>query len=625
MVAGVRRSFAQHNGEARKRLTHRAPIGRRGIPLSRKKTYTDVTILRRLAARSRPCWPHIAAILLLSALAAPLALLIPLPLKIVVDSVVGSHPPPDAVTWMLPSSVADSDGATLWFACSLAIVAAVMLRIQSSLSWLLQTYAGERLTLDFRAHLFRKAQRLSLTYHDSIGVTDSVYRIQYDALALKDLLVSGLIPLVSSGMTIVGMLYVTISLDWQIALIALGVIPPLFWLASFSRRRLREGWFEVKNFEATALSVIQSALGSIRLVKAFVREEHEEARFLSEGAHTVRGHVRVTILGGAVDVLIGLVLASGTAGILFIGARHVQARLITLGDLLLLMTYLGQLYSPLESISKRAATMQSSLASAERALALLDAPPEVPECPDARPLERARGALLLRDVSFTHRDTPVLDAVSLEVPAGARVGIVGVTGVGKSTILNLLTRFYDPTTGAISLDGVDIRHYRLADLRRQFSLVPQDAGLLPGTIRANIAYGRADTDLHELEAAAHAANAHEFIARLPNGYDTEVGERGMQLSGGERQRIALARAILTDAPILILDEPTSSVDIDTEAAIIGALKRVMEDRTTILVTHRPSILDVCDVVMRLEEGKLVPHSSRTDWHDEASRRAALNS
>jgi ATP-binding cassette subfamily B protein len=574
------------------------------------RSHGDLTILRRLVASSRQCWPHIGAIFFLGALAAPLALLVPLPLKIIVDSVVGSHPPPGALTAVLPPAAAHSTDAILLLACGLAIVAGVLLHLQGSLSWLLQTYTGERLTLAFRAQLFHKTQRLSLSHHDSIGVADSVYRIQYDALALKDLLVSGLIPLVTSGMTVAAMMYVTVRLDWQIALIALGVIPLLFWLASSSRRRLRRGWLEVKDLEAGALSVIQTALGSIRLVKAFVREEQEEARFLSQGSRSLRSQVRVALLGGAVDVLIGLVLAIGTAGVLFIGARHARAGLITLGDLLLLMTYLAQLYSPLESISKRAATMQSSLASAERALAILDATSEVPESAHATRLGRAQGRLSLRDVSFDYRGTPVLKDVSLDIPAGGRVGIVGVTGAGKSTILSLLTRFYDPIAGSISLDGVDIREYRLADLRNQFSLVLQDALLLPGSIADNIAFGRDDVDREAIENAARAANAHEFIARLPNGYDTQVGERGMQLSGGERQRISLARAILRDAPILILDEPTSSVDMETEAAIIEALQRVMDDRTTILVTHRLSILDVCDVVMRLEGGRLVPDSRR---------------
>jgi ATP-binding cassette subfamily B protein len=573
------------------------------------RSYGDITILRRLARNSRPCWPHIGAILVLGALAAPLALLVPLPLKIVVDSVLGSRSLPGPLATMLPPMVSHSTGAALLLACGLAIVASVLLHLQGSLSWLLQTYAGERLTLEFRAELFRKTQRLSLAHHDSTGLADSVYRIQYDALALRDLLINGLIPLVSSALTVIAMMYVTVRLDWQISLIALGVIPLLFWLASSSRRYLRRGWLEVKDLDASALSVIQSALGSIRLVKAFVREDHEEARFLRQASLSLRSQVRVALLGGAIDVLVGLVIAIGTAGVLFIGARHVQAGHITLGDLLLLMTYLTQLYSPLESISKRAATIQSSLASAERTLAILDASAEVPESPHARRVARAQGSLSLRDVSFAYRGKSVLEDVCLEIPAGDRVGIVGMTGAGKSTILNLLTRFYDPTAGSISLDGVDLRDYRLEDLRNQFSLVLQDAMLLPGTVAENIAYGHDNAGLETIQAAARAANADEFIGRLPDGYDTQVGERGMKLSGGERQRISLARAILRDAPILILDEPTSSVDIETEAAITEALELVMEDRTTILVTHRHSMLNVCDVVMRVEGGRLVPETS----------------
>jgi ATP-binding cassette subfamily B protein len=352
--------------------------------------------------------------------------------------------------------------------------------------------------------------------------------------------------------------------------------------------------------------VVQNALGSIRLVKAFGREDHEEGRFLEQASAGMRGHVKVALLGGGVDVFAGLIIASGTAAVLVVGARHVGAEVISLGDLLLLMAYLVQLYAPLESMSKRVATMQSSIASGERALRILDEAPDVPESPRARPLTRAAGRLRLDNISFAYANQRVLDQVSLDVPAGTRLAIVGTTGAGKSTLVNLLTRFYDPTTGSILLDGTDLRDYRLADLRNQFAVVLQDSVLLPGTIADNIAYGRHDATRHLIEDAARAAHAHEFISRLPNGYDTCVGERGMRLSGGERQRISLARALLKDAPILLLDEPTSSVDVGTEAAMVETLERLMQDRTTILITHRDTPLQACDVVIRMENGKLVP-------------------
>jgi ATP-binding cassette subfamily B protein len=297
---------------------------------------------------------------------------------------------------------------------------------------------------------------------------------------------------------------------------------------------------------------------------------------------------------------------AGTAAVLFLGALHVQAETLTLGELLMVMAYLAQLYGPMETVSKKIADLQGSLVSAERAYALLDESPDVQDRPGALHLVHAQGAVTFQSVSFSYpHNPPVLHEVSLEIPAGSRVGIEGTTGAGKTTLVSLLTRFYDPTAGQILLDGVDLRDYRLADLRNQFAIVLQDTVLFSTTVAENIAYARPGASDAEIVAAAHAANAHDFITRLPQGYETKVGERGMRLSGGERQRIALARAFLKDAPIVILDEPTSSVDLRTERLIIEALERLMRGRTTFIIAHRLSTLDDCNVRLRVEDGRLV--------------------
>lgn len=567
--------------------------------------YRDLTIFRRLAHQARPCAANIWGLLFLGLLAAPLTLLSPLPLKIVVDSVLGNRALPHFLRTMLPGSISHSADALLVLAAVLAIVSALLLHLQGSLTWLLQTYAGEKMTLNFRAALFDKVQHLSLSHHDSKGTADSIYRIQYDALSLKDLVINGFLPLVSSLVTLLLTIYVSARIDWQIALIALAVIPLLFALTTVSRNTLRRNWMEVKELEKSSLAVVHTALGCVRLVKSFNGENYEVTRYVKRASMGMRGQVKVALLGGAVDVLIGLIIASGTAAVLFIGVRHVRTGLITLGDLLLLMAYVAQLYAPLASISKRVATMQSSLASAERALRVLDQAADVPEPSKPQPLLKARGRLTLRNVSFAYDGRPILENISLDIPAGRTVGIVGTTGAGKSTIVQLLTRFYDPTSGSILLDGVDFRNYRVADLRNQIALVLQDPVLLPTTISENISYGSQSSNPNEIEAAARAANAHEFVSQLPNGYDTHVGERGMQLSGGERQRISLARAILKDAPILVLDEPTSAVDSGTEEAIMESIERLMLGRTTILITHRPSTLQSCDIVLEVSRGKLI--------------------
>jgi ATP-binding cassette subfamily B protein len=284
----------------------------------------------------------------------------------------------------------------------------------------------------------------------------------------------------------------------------------------------------------------------------------------------------------------------------------VLAGVLTLGNLLLVMAYLSQLYGPLESISDRIGSVQSSLVSADRAFGLLDLPADVPERPDARPLRRAAGAVAFEHVSFAYGPgRPVLTGLSLKVPAGARVGIAGSTGAGKTTLASLLQRFYDPTAGRILLDGIDLRDYRLADLRNQFAIVLQEPVLFSTSIAENIAYARPGATLAEIEAAARAANVDRFVAGLPEGYDTTVGERGVRLSGGERQRLALARAFLKDAPILILDEPTSSVDVATEALIVEAMDELVEGRTTFMIAHRLGTLDRCDVRVTIDRGRLV--------------------
>jgi ATP-binding cassette subfamily B protein len=292
--------------------------------------------------------------------------------------------------------------------------------------------------------------------------------------------------------------------------------------------------------------------------------------------------------------------------VLFVGVGHVRAGTLTLGDLLLVMGYIGKLYDPLKTISRKAATLQIHLASLERTFAVLEQVPDVTEQPNARPLGRATGALAFHSVSFAYGpDRPVLSDVSFEIEPGTRLGIVGATGAGKTTLISLLTRFYDPTAGQIVLDGVDLRDYKLADLRRQFAVVLQEPVLFSVSVAENIAYGDPAAAPAQIVAAARAAHAHEFIERLPQGYDTPVGERGMQLSGGQRQRIALARAFLKDAPLLVLDEPTSSVDVRTETAIFEAMNRLMRGRTAFLITHRESALAACDVRLQLERGRLV--------------------
>lgn len=566
---------------------------------------SDAGLYRRLLGYARPYWSHIVGLFLLGLLASPIALLNPVPLKIAVDSVLGSEPLPAFLQAVLPAAVTGSKSGTLLFAVALLVAIGLIGQLRELGHGLLKTYVGERLSLDFRARLFDRAQRISLSYHDTTGTADTLYRIQNDTGSLTHLALDSVIPFVAAAATVGGMAYVSLRIDWQLAVVALSVAPVLFLLSGAVRKRVRAQSRQVKRLESGVLGVIQETLGALRVVKAFGQEDRETRRFVRHAGETVRARMRLALVESGSGVIVGLTTAVGMALVVYVGVSHVSAGVLTLGQLLLIAGYLGQLYGPLRTISRRVSSVQAQLASAERALALLDEPMDVTERPDARPLMRAEGAVAFHDVTFAYEPKhPVLRDVSFEVTAGSRIAITGATGAGKTTLLSLLTRFYDPTAGEILLDGVDLRAYRLADLRAQFAIVLQQPVLFSTSIAENIAYARPDASPADIEAAARAANAHDFIVGLPDGYASQVGERGMKLSGGERQRIALARAFLKDAPILILDEPTSSVDMKTEAVIHEALERLMQGRTVFIITHRPTPGATWQVRLQVRDGRL---------------------
>jgi len=562
----------------------------------------DATLFKRLFEQTRPHWLAIFGLLVLGLLAAPLALLAPVPLRIVVDCVIGHAPLPAFLLPVVPAGFQNSRGSILVFAAALVVITALLTQLLNLVTTLLRTWTAERLVQGFRARLFRHVQHLSLLYHDAKGSSDAVYRIQQDATAIQDIAIDGLIPFVGSSVTLVSMFVVMIHLDWQLALLALGITPIVFVLARIYRMRLRRRSREVKKLETEALGVVYEVLTALRVVKAFGQEERELERFANTSLRGVRERVKLAAAQGRLQLWVGLATAAGTATLLWLGASHVLSGQLTLGELLLVMGYLGQLYEPLKTTSRKIASLQGQLASAERAFALLDLEPDVRERRHARRLLRARGEIAFQNVSFEYEPgRAVLRDLTLSIPAGTRVGLAGRTGVGKSTMLHLLSRFFDPTSGRILLDGIDLRSYRVSDLRGQFAIVLQEPMLFSTSIGDNIAYARPSAGRDEVVEAARAANAHDFITSLPAGYDTLVGERGMRLSGGERQRIALARAFLKNAPLLLLDEPTSSVDTRTEQGILDALERLMRGRTSFMVAHRLGTLRTCDLLIQFDD------------------------
>ena len=486
--------------------------------MMREHRYSDWAIYRRVLREARPFWGHVGGILLLSLLSAPLALLVPLPLKIVVDSVIANGPLPGALARLAPELIQSSTAWLLMFAVALLVAVALLSQLQALSKTMLKAYTAERLTLHFRSLLFRHAQRLSLTYHDRRGTADAIYRIQSDAASVQTVAVEGVIPFITSTVMFLSMVVVIAWIEPTLALIAIVVAPILALLTWRYRRRLRVRHREAKALESRALAVVQEVLTSLRVVKAFGQEEREGLRFTNRASEGMRARLRVAIVDGSFWVAISLVTALGTGAVLYFGVRSVLSGAITLGSLLVVMGYLTQLYAPLYTMSRQVASLQSSLASAERVFTLLDEGRNVPELPNARPLARADGAVEFREVSFAYEESrPVLQGVSFKVTPGARVGITGRTGAGKTTLVNLLTRFYDPSSGSILLDGADLREYRLSDLRDQFAIVLQEPVLFSTTIGENIAYGRPNASHEKIVAAARAAGSTTSLRAFPKG------------------------------------------------------------------------------------------------------------
>jgi ATP-binding cassette subfamily B protein len=557
-------------------------------------------------SQSRPYWPHLCLIVLLNVVAVPLVLLKPVALKILIDSGFNHMPLPNFIAQFLAGGSASDFGTIVIIAVSLVLGVALLENCYTVAIWLLNTFTGEKLVLRFRSKLFDHVQRLSLLHHDNMGTSDALYRIQYDAAGIKTLLINNISPLITSSVTLMAMLAVMFSINATFSLMLLGVIPLLALLIRKSSARLKQQWKAVKNSESVAMAVVNEVLGAIRVVKSFGKEESEAERFTHRATETVDGQMQVARAGAFFYFIVGMLFATVTALFMYVGAYEIHNGHMTLGDLTMILAYVAQIYGPIEKITRNINDIQSSLTSIERAYSLLDEPAEFTAAKQGAPCPPVRGRFSLQDVSFAYDPAkPVLSGIQLELQPGDRLGIIGSTGSGKSTLLTLLSRFHDPSSGIIKLDGADIRMLSLADYRRQFAIVLQDPLLLSTTIAQNIAYGRPQASRKEIIEAARNANAHDFIMNLPGGYETQVGERGGKLSGGERQRISIARAFIRNAPILLLDEPTSSLDMHTEHLVMDAIARLVEGRNTFLVTHRLDTLQLCNVVLHLEKGEIV--------------------
>jgi ATP-binding cassette subfamily B protein len=568
-------------------------------------------IYLRALKETRAFWPHLGLILFMGLLGAPLGLLTPLPMKIIVDSVVGGAPAP---SWLDPALFGLEPRALFPLAVGLTVALAFATLGHRLVEWLFREWVAERIVHAFRVKLFRKLLDISALGRDATATQDLAYRVSSDAPAIQWTAIYGFIPVIQS----LSALFLTFGVCWalspKLALVAVATAVPMIWLTSWNQKRLKDKWHQVKGRESEAGAVLQEVVGGLRIVTTFAQEERETARYRDATRTSYATKLRVIRYQGGVDIILGLMTAVGTAVALGLGTMDVMSGKMTIGDLILAMTYVAQLYGPLNAIGSHISGQQQAVASAERAFALLDMPPAVEEKPDAIGIARAAGDVAFENVTFGYDGRgKILDGVGLSIPSGTCVGIVGKTGSGKSTLVNMLIRLFDPNEGRVLLDGIDVRELKLRDLRGQFSVVTQDPLLFSTTIAENIGYGRPGASMDEIVEAAKAAQAHDFISRLPESYATPVGERGTKLSGGERQRIAIARAFLKNAPILILDEPTSAIDNETEALIVDSIERLMAGRTTFMIAHRLGTLRKADTIIRVEAGRVypVPHLVET--------------
>lgn len=558
----------------------------------------------------RPHRGRVALLSLLLLLEIVLGALQPWPLAIVIDYVLGGSALPARVFGIpVAPIVAALTSGSRFALLVLVVVAGVVLRIVNELvsayGTQVQVETGQRMVYDLRFRLVEHLQALGLHHHVTTSTSDAVYRVDVDAYAIENLVMSGVFPLATSVITLVVMFWILALKDSTIALLSLTVVPFLFLCLRYYTSTLVNREERVKELESKLLERLYETFSAMRLVKSFAREGFEADRYARAGEETMRGRIAITWQQSMFSVVVSTITILGTALVVVVGGVHVMRGQLKIGELTVVISYLGAVYGPLSSIAHTTGQLQGALAGARRVRAMFAITPETIDAPDAIDATEVHGQVQFEDVGFKYPDgTDVLHGITFSARPGEMVALVGLTGAGKTTLVSLIPRFYDTTAGRVLIDGTDVRRYRVRSLRERIAIVLQEPVLFSGTIADNLRYGRLDATAQEIEDAARAAHAHEFISRLPKGYDTEIAEAGGSLSGGERQRLSVARAILKDAPILILDEPTSSLDAISEEIVFSALRRLRVGRTTIVIAHRLSTVRDADCILVLDGGRI---------------------
>jgi len=561
----------------------------------------------------RPYRGWLAIILLATAVETAMGLAAPWPLKIVLDNVIGGDQPPG---W-LGESASWLPGDGFMQIAAFAAIATVIIAAVGALASYLDNYytesVGQWVANDLRVRVYDHLEHLPLAYYDTHQTGTLLSTITDDIATIQGFASSSTLGIVVDLLTIAGMLGLMFWLNWDFALIAVGVAPFLLLFVMRFRKAVKKATREVRRRESDIVGVVQQGLESIRVVNAFGRQELEEEHLQQASRAAVQAALKARRVKSLLSPVVVVTVSLCTAFVLWRGASLVLASAMTAGSLTVFLSYLHKFFKPVQDLAKMSGTIAQAAVGVERVRGILDIDMSIPERPDAREPGRLVGAIEFDRVAFAYDPaSPVLKSVSFSIGAGQFVGIVGTTGSGKSTVVSLIPRFYDPTAGRVLIDGVDVRDYKLQGIRDRIGFVLQDTVLFRGTVRENIAYGRPDAAEKEILEAARLANAHEFIARMPEGYDTEVGERGLTLSGGQRQRIGIARAIIRNSAILILDEPTAALDSESEKVVIEALERVMKGRTVITIAHRLSTIRDADKIVVLKDGLVAEQGS----HDE---------
>lgn len=553
--------------------------------------------------------PHAKMLVLgfLATLGAGLATLLePWPLKIVLDNVLNSRPIHGWLNPLLLSTIGVDKLRILEFAALAVLAIAAFGALCTYIEKYIATSAAQWTVHDLRRMLYSHIQRLSLSYHDQRQTGDLVSRVTSDIDAIQSFIASGLLGSLLHSVTLLGMLGVMFYINWRFTLVALSVAPVLFAVVFSYTRLIKKAARESRKKEGDIVSIIEEVLSSIRVVKAFAREDYEQKRLEEQSLEGVEIAMRARNLKAKLSPLVEVIVATGTCLVLWFGARLVMDGRLSAGSLILFIFYMGKMYKPMQELSKMTDSYSKALVGYERILEILQTNHEVNDMPGAKRAPRFKGHIEFDDVTLTYGPgSPALKNVSFQIRPGQLAAFVGPTGAGKTSIISLIPRFYDPDSGMIRVDGRDVRRYQLKSLRQQISFVLQDTILFHAPIWYNIAYGKPEATRAELLRAAELANAREFIEKMPLGYDTLVGERGVTLSGGQRQRIAVARAIVRNAPILILDEPGSGLDAASEMLLFEALDQLMRGKTSIVIAHRLSTIEHADIIFVVDEGVIV--------------------